>query len=86
MIGGIVYLLCFATSTACAVLLWRGWRRSGVRLLLWTFLCFVGLALNNLLLVVDMLVVPEADLTLIRNLPALAGILILLVGMIWDSR
>lgn len=86
MIGGIVYLLCMATSAACALLLWRGWRRSGVRLLLWTFVCFVGLALNNFLLFVDMVVVPEVDLSLIRNLPALAGIVLLLVGMIWDSR
>ena len=86
MIGGIVYLLCFATSAACALLLWRGWRRSGVRLLLWTFACFLGLALNNLLVFIDVVALPGVDLTFVRNLPALAGIALLLIGMIWDSR
>jgi hypothetical protein len=86
MMGGLVYLLCAATSFACTFLLWRGWKRSRVRLLLWTALCFVGLALNNILLFVDMVLVPGVDLSLVRNLPALAGLAVLLVGMIWDSR
>ena len=53
-----VYMLCAATSLACAVLLLRGYRRSGARFLLWSSLCFVGLALNNVILFVDKVVLP----------------------------
>lgn len=82
-----VYLLCAATSAACAILLLRGYRRHRTRLLLWSSLCFVLLALNNALLFVDLIVVPEAvDLSLWRSGTALAGISVLLFGLIWESR
>lgn len=82
---GIVYVLCALTSLVCAVLLLRGYRQSGSRLLFWSGLCFVGLALNNLLLVADLQVFLDADLSTARSLPALAGLLLLLYGMIWES-
>jgi hypothetical protein len=82
----IVYVLCAVTSLVCAVLLWRSWSRTRVRLLLWTFFCFVGLAASNVLLVVDLGVLPEVDLSSVRQAPALAGVLVLLVGMIWEDR
>ena len=49
----IVYILCALTSSLCAVLLLRRYARSRLRLLLWSGLCFIGLALNALLLIVD---------------------------------
>ena len=61
-----VYILCALTSAACAGLLFMAYRRTGARLLFWSGLCFVGLALNNLLLVVDLLVVPATDLSILR--------------------
>ena len=79
-----VYLLCFLTSSACAFLLGRSYRRTGARLLLWSSLCFVLLALNNLVLVVDLLVLPQVDLRLWRLLLALAGVSVLLFGFVWD--
>lgn len=79
-----VYLLCFLTSSACAFLLGRSYRRTGARLLLWSSLCFVFLALNNLVLVVDLLVLPQVDLRLWRLLLALAGVSVLLFGFVWD--
>ncbi|HEY0150905.1 MAG TPA: DUF5985 family protein [Longimicrobium sp.] len=82
----LVYVLCALTSSACAFLLLRGYGRSRVRLLLWSGLCFAGLALNNILLVIDMRVVPEMDLSVWRTLPALAGIGLLLYGFVWDTR
>jgi hypothetical protein len=84
-VGLLVYVLCALTSLACAVLLLRGWRRSRLRLLLWSGLCFVGLAANNVLLVVDLRMAPEADLSFVRTLPALAGVALLLYGFIWDA-
>lgn len=86
MISGIVYLLCALTSGTCAVLLLRAFRRNRVRLLLWSGLCFIGLALNNLLLFIDMKVLPAVDLSVIRTIPALAGMACLLYGMIWEEK
>lgn len=84
--GTSVYVLCTLTSALCAVLLLRGYRRSGVRLLLWSGLCFIGFAINNLLLFIDLRVLPDTDLSLIRTLPALAGAAVLIYGLVWDTR
>ena len=79
-----VYLLCFATSAACAWLLARSYRRSGARLLLWSALCFTFLAGNNLVVVLDLLVLEQVNLRAARLLLALAAVSILLFGFIWD--
>ena len=83
--AGIIYLLCAATSLACAVLLLRAYRDSRVRLLFWSGLCFVGLTLNNVLLFIDLRVLPERDLFLLRIMPTLVGLLLLIYGLIWDT-
>lgn len=80
-----IYILCALTSLACAVLLLRGYFRTKVRLLLWSGLCFVGLTLNNALLVVDVNTL-VTDLSNWRTLPALAGVTLLIYGLVWDSR
>lgn len=82
----IVYALCGLTSIVCAVLLLRGFASSGARLLLWAGLCFVGLAVNNVLLFVDLRVVPDMDLSVWRSLPALAGLALLVYGLVWETR
>lgn len=84
--GTLVYALCALTSLLCALLLARGYRRSRARLLLWSSLCFAGLALNNVLLFIDLRVVPAVDLSVWRSLPALAGLLVLVYGLVWDAR
>jgi hypothetical protein len=81
-----VYVLCALTSFACAVLLLRGYARRGVRLLLWSGLGFVGFAFGNAMLVVDLLVFPERDLLLWRNIPTLAGVVVLVYGLVWDTQ
>lgn len=86
MFAIIVYVLCAVTSGLCAVLLLRGYAKSRARLLFWSGLCFAGLALNNLLLVIDVRVVPELDLSLWRAIPALIGISLLVYGLIWETR
>ena len=82
----IVYVLCALTSLACAVLLWRGWRRTQARLLFWSALCFVGLFFNNALLILDTHVLPQMDLALVRMVPALAGAVALVYGLVWDTQ
>lgn len=81
----LIYVLCALTSLACAVLLLRSYLRTRVRLLLWSGLCFAGLALNNALLVVEAHT-PVTDLSNLRTLPALAGVALLVYGLVWDSR
>ncbi len=81
-----VYLLCAATSTTCAILLFRKYLSSRARLLLWSSLCFAGLALNNVLLFVDLVMVPEVDLTLWRALVALGAMLVLIMGLVWEAQ
>ncbi len=80
-----VYVLCALTSAACAVLLFRGWSRSRVRLLLWSGVCFAGLAVNNIVLFIDKVVAPDVDLSTVRVSTALAALLVLLAGLIWES-
>jgi len=82
----LVYALCALTSLACAALLLRGYAGSRVRLLLWSGLCFAGLAANNVLLLIDKSVAPALDLSLWRTLPALAGVALLLYGLVWETR
>ncbi|WP_411278766.1 DUF5985 family protein [Gemmatimonas sp.] len=85
MISLLIYTLCVLTSATCSWLLLRGYRRTGARLLLWSGLCFCGLALNNLLLIVDVHVLPDVNLAIVRTLPAVIGISLLLFGLIWDT-
>jgi hypothetical protein len=84
--AAIVYSLCLAASALCAALLVRAWRATRSRLLLWSALCFVCLAINNLLVVVDMLFLPDVDLSLPRQVAAISGVGLLLYGFIWETR
>ena len=83
---GMVYLLCAATSLLCAVMLFRGYAQTHVRLLLWSGLCFVGLMLDNIMLYVDFVVVPDVSLEIVRKIPGLMAIMLLLFGLVWESK
>jgi hypothetical protein len=85
--AAVIYTLCALTCLACFVLLWRGWRASGHRLLFWSALGFAGFSVNNVLLVIDRLLLP-ADVTLLtwRLLAAFGGVLLLLFGLIWGDE
>ena len=84
MFQAAVYLLCLAASGACAVLLVRSYARSRAKLLLWSAVCFVLLSLNNLLVVLDLLVLPQIDLVPLRHMASLAGLGALIYGFIWE--
>jgi hypothetical protein len=81
-----VYLLCALMSIFCAGLLWRSYSRTRTKLLLWSCLCFTGLAANNILLFVDLVMIPAMDLTVLRGSVALVGMMALIMGMIWEAR
>ena len=79
-----VYLLCFLTSAACAWLLGRSYARTGTRLLLWSSICFGFLALNNLMVIFDLVVWPEKDFRLARLALAFAAVASLIWGFVWE--
>jgi hypothetical protein len=81
-----VYILCAVTSIICAVLLFRGYRASRTRLLFWSSVCFVGLALNNVLLVVDLVLIESIDFSLMRTVTALIAMTVLVFGLVWEAR
>jgi predicted transcriptional regulator len=86
VISSIVYLLCAFTSIACASLLYLKYRRKQTRLLFWCAVCFFGLALNNILLVVDLVLTPPTfDLFTIRAIPAALGFAALATGLAWET-
>ncbi|MBI4522487.1 MAG: hypothetical protein HY695_01600 [Deltaproteobacteria bacterium] len=80
------YALCTLTALFCAWLLLRAYRRSGYKLLLWGGLCFLGLTLNNALLVIDKLMLPDVNLFTWRLVLAFIAIMVLLYGIIWDAE
>jgi hypothetical protein len=80
-----VYILSALISLACAALLLRSYMQARTGLLLWAAVCFLGLTLNNTLLFVDELVATDVDLSLWRALPALAGMLALALGLLWEE-
>ena len=82
--SGIIYGLCAITAFWCSWLLLRSYSQSKSRLLLWSGLCFVGLFLNNLFLVVDQIVFPHIDLSTLRLIPGLIGMMLLIYGLIWE--
>lgn len=84
MIAASVYLLCSITSILCAYLLYSKYRSSRHGLLFWSSLCFFGLALNNILLFVDIVLFPKTDLSIVRTIPALIGYFVLIWGFVWE--
>src|SRR4051812_25099529 len=84
--AAVIYGLCALTALLCTVLLLQSYRRGRYRLLLWSGLCFAGLTVNNLLLVLDKLVFTLVDLSAWRTAIALLAMTVLLYGLIWDSE
>jgi hydrogenase/urease accessory protein HupE len=80
-----VYILCGLTSLACAWLLFRQFRRTRGGLLFWSTLCFVCLAITNVLLFVDLVLLPNVDMSVLRSAITLMGMLMLLFGLIRQS-
>lgn len=81
----VVYLLCAVTSGACAFLLLRGYLITKMKLLLWSTLCFIALTSTNILVYVDLIVLPEIDLLTLRNCVTFLGLSVLIFGMIRET-
>lgn len=83
---GVVYLLCFLAATLCAVLLVRRHLAAPTPILLWSAACFVFLALSNLLVVVDRMVLVDVNLRTPRLALTLLAVSVLLYGFIWEAE
>jgi hypothetical protein len=84
--ASVVYGLCALTALACAVLLLRAYHVSRSSMLLWSGLCFCGLMISNIVLVVDKLLVPEVNLLPVRLLVTTVSMLLLLYGLVYRSE
>lgn len=82
----VVYLLGIVTTLASAILLLRGYFQVKKRLLLWSGLCFAGLTVSNMLVFIDLVLLPDVDLHLYRLTTAAAAMMLLLFGLIWESE
>ena len=84
--GPAVYILGVLISAACAWLLLRGYAHGRRKLLLWSGLCFAGLAISNLLVFLDLVILPQIDLYRCRLVTAALAMVLLLYGLIWESK
>lgn len=84
--GPAIYMLSAATNLLCFAMLISSYRRSGSRLLLWSGLCFAGLTMTNVLVFVDLVVVPAMDLYLLRIGVAIIAMAMLMFWLIWGER
>lgn len=79
------YNMCALVSLICGILLLRAWGKSRLRLLLWSAICFFGLAVSNLLIFVDLHLLPQIDLYALRLIAAAISMIVLLYGLIWEG-
>lgn len=80
------YIMCALVSLLCGILLVRAYTKSHLRLLLWSATCFFGLAISNLLVFIDLIVLPQVDLYIVRLATAALATIILLYGLIWEGQ
>jgi hypothetical protein len=85
MIAKLIYGLCAVTSLFCFVMLWRGFLRRRLQLLLWSSAAFFAFTVANILLVVDLIFLPATDLSLLRSCVTLVGVLLLLIGLLFAT-
>jgi hypothetical protein len=81
----VIYMLCAVTSLVAAGMLLRQYFRRRTPLLLWSSVGFVGLAINNVLVWVDLVVFTDVDLSLIRGAAGAIAMLVLVYGLIWEA-
>ncbi len=81
-----IYLIEAAVNALCAAMLILAYLRSRTGLLLWSGLCFAGLAIAGSLAFVDLVLFPSVDLFLLRLSVSVIAMAMLLFGLIWGER
>lgn len=85
MIAKVIYVLCALTSLFCFAMLFRGYLRHRTGILLSSSVAFLAFAAANVLLVVDLLLLPDVDLLILRNAVTLLGVVLLVWGLIANT-
>jgi hypothetical protein len=88
-VEGLINIFGAVTAVVCSALLYRGYWRTGVRLLAWSALCFLALGVENAILFVDRYVYPEIELVLlvlIRQAIATVGVACLTYSLVWETE
>jgi hypothetical protein len=85
LLGQIIYILCALTSAGCTFLLFGRYRKTRVSLLFWSAVAFLAFTLTNILLYIDLILVPDIDFVVVRNSITLVGAIVLLYGLIRNS-
>jgi hypothetical protein len=85
MVAPLIFVLCTLTALGCAGLLLRAYGRTHTRLLLWSGVCFAGLAVNNALVFVDLIIIPQVSLVWLRASVGVLSLLVLIAGLVWDA-
>lgn len=80
------YVFGMIVALLCGVLLARGYKQSRQRLLLWSSICFLGLALHSALVFLDLVLLPNTDLHLVRRAALGVSFLVLIFGLIWETQ
>ena len=81
-----IYVLCGVTSLVAAVMLLRHYRQRRTRLLLWSVVAFAGLAVNNVMVYVDLVMFTGVDLSIYRTAAGALAMLALVYGLVWETR
>jgi hypothetical protein len=81
-----IYLLCAAASLVVALMLLRQYLKSRTRLLLWSLVCFTGLAANNVLVYIDLVVYTGVDLSVYRSAAGAVAMAAMVYGLVWETR
>lgn len=84
--AALIYALCALLCAWIAWSLWRHYAGTKSRVLFWSALCFSGLTVNNLLLVVDKLLGPAMDLSFLRLATAFVALCLLLFGLVYEDE
>lgn len=86
MIAALTYILCAVTALLCAILLFRGFNKTSTRLLFWSGICFLFLFIENLVLFIDLVMVPHIGLTFFRLIPGVVAVCCMIYGLIWEAE
>lgn len=81
-----VYILGFLVTAACSVLLFRAYAKVRKRLLLWSAICFAGLAISNFFVFLDLVIFTSVNLYPVRLVTAAVAMMILMFGLIWEGE
>lgn len=82
----VIYILGTLVGLLCAIMLLRAYKKVMSRLLLWSGLCFLGLSVSNLLVFIDLVLIPETNLYALRLWTAALATMLLVFGLVWESE